>query len=96
MEKIDIPLLEIFYYTFTCFDPELIFKILDKTNYLKLTNSARINRGQIPLRHSRFLPNFMEKSEVGILRITHNLKKKSEPIMNQRKIPRRTVELKKV
>jgi hypothetical protein len=30
MNKIDIPLMEIFYYTFTCFDPELVFKTKKK------------------------------------------------------------------
>ncbi len=49
-----------------------------------------------PLRHSRFLPNFIEMSDVGIRRITHDLHKKEQPIRNQRQAPKRTADLKKV
>jgi hypothetical protein len=38
MDKIDIPLLEIFYYSFTCFNPELIFKVNDYKGYQRLAN----------------------------------------------------------
>jgi hypothetical protein len=74
MEKIDIPLMEIFYYTFTCFDPELLYKKDDKNKtFHKMSLQSKLNRGPAPLRHSRFLPNFMQKSDVGISRITHKL-----------------------
>ncbi len=97
MDKIDILLLEIFYYSFTCFDPDLVYKTQSKnTNFMQLVNKAKLNRGSAPVRHSRFLPNFVEKSDVGIQRITHNLNSKEEPVLNQRKIPRRTADLKKV
>lgn len=59
MDKIDIPLLEIFYYSFTCFNPDLIFKVNDQKGYQRLANEAMLSRGPMPLRHSRFLPNFI-------------------------------------
>ena len=54
----------------------LVYRTKDPTSYLKLANEAKLSRGHIPIRHSRFLPNFIEKSDVGIRRITHNLRKK--------------------
>lgn len=35
MTKIDIPLLEIFYYTFTCFDPNILYNPESKRDYFK-------------------------------------------------------------
>jgi hypothetical protein len=68
----------------------------DKVDYMKLVDEARISRGNIPARHSRFQPMFSGLSDVGVKRINHSLNKKAEPIQNQRKIPRRMADLKKV
>lgn len=63
---------------------------------MKLVNKAKLNRGPTPMRHSRFLPNFLETSSVGIKRITHKINSQAEPIQNLRHVPRRTADLKKV
>ena len=97
MEKIDVALMEIFYYSFTCFDPEILYKRIDKNkSFQKMALQSKLSRGPPPVRHSRFLPNFMKKSEVGVSRIVHKLNDTNEPIQNQRQVPRKTVELKKV
>ncbi len=97
MEKIDVALMEIFYYSFTCFDPEILYKRIDKNkSFQKMALQSKLSRGPAPVRHSRFLPNFMQKSEVGVTRIVHKLNDTSEPILNQRQVPRKTAELKKV
>lgn len=97
MEKIDVALMEIFYYSFTCFDPEILYKRIDKNkSFQKMALQSKLSRGPPPVRHSRFLPNFMKKSEVGVSRIVHKLNDTNEPIQNQRQVPRKTAELKKV
>ena len=97
MERIDIALMEIFYYSFTCFDPEVLYKRVDKNkSFQKMALQSKLSKGPPPVRHSRFLPNFMQKSNVGVNRIVHKLNDTSEPILNQRQVPRRTADLKKV
>ena len=56
--KIQIPMLEIFYHIFTCFDPKHLYELKKPVNFkeeaLKLSNKK-----SEPVRHSRFLPNFL-------------------------------------
>jgi hypothetical protein len=55
------------------------------------------NRKSEPVRHSRFLPNFLEKNQSGVRKVIHRLDKKEEAVIpGQRKIPIRLTELKKV
>lgn len=96
--KIDIPLLEILYYTFTCFDPQLVYPSKKKS---LLATSLICKSREIPLqtRHSRFLPHFKMKSDTGIERLTYKLEeneKEKKPIQGQRKLPQRMGDYKKV
>ena len=72
IQKIDIPLMEIFYHTFACFKPEALFSL--SSNTLKNSYLAVKSR-QIPLpaRHSRFLPCFEFKNLSGIKKIVHRI-----------------------
>ena len=55
------------------------------------------NKKSEPVRHSRFLPNFLEKNQCGVKKIFHTLERKEEVALpGQRKIPSRLAELKKV
>lgn len=74
MEKIDIPLLEIFYYTFTCFEPNLLYSSKNKSNELsKYVMASRASTKPMPVRHSKFMPMFKVTNEAGIKRVVHKL-----------------------
>jgi hypothetical protein len=72
MDKIDIPLMEIFYNTFTCFRPELLYSIKDN-DFLKNIMILRMSQKAVPTRHSRFLPLFEIRSDTGVKKIVHKL-----------------------
>lgn len=72
MEKIDIALMEIFYHTFTCFKPNLLY-CSQESSVLKNVMAYRLNQRPVPTRHSRFLPMFQVTSEAGIQRLVHKI-----------------------
>mgnify|MGYP003455669658 CR=1 FL=1 len=72
MSKIDIPLLEICYHTFTCFQPQSLYST-QQNGILKNIISYKMNQKPVPTRHSRFQPNFKITSDFGITKIVHKL-----------------------
>lgn len=75
INRIKIPLLEIFYHTFTCFDPETLFetsKALSFKEQQLISSSKKVES----VRHSRFMPNFAETNQSGVNRVVHTLDKK--------------------
>jgi hypothetical protein len=72
MDKIDVPLMEIFYHTFTCFKPELLYSALE-SSILKNVIAYKMNQKPAPTRHSRFLPLFKVTTEAGINKIVHKI-----------------------
>ena len=98
MSKIDLALLQIFYFTFTCLNPSKLYKKDAKTltskDWQNLLNTKK--KFNVPLRHSRFLPNFHKSGENGVKTIVHNLNKKPDIKIKQRNIPLRVADLKKI
>ena len=84
MERISIPLLEIFYHTFTCFDSDLIYPKKSSMNFMG--DSMKFNpKTSLPVRHSRFMPNFLVKTSTGVTKVLHKLNNgDSEPNFKQR------------
>ena len=72
MDKIDIPLMEIIYHTFTCFKPESLYSI-QETSILKNVISYKMNQKPAPTRHSRFLPLFKITTEAGVKKVVHKI-----------------------
>ncbi len=72
MGKIDIPLLEFMYYTFTCFNPKVLYSTRNKS-LIQASIACKRREVPLPTRHSRFLPAFMIKNESGISKISHKL-----------------------
>ncbi len=96
MEKVSIPLLEIFYHTFTCFDYNYMYSTKQDINFAAEAYKASSKKG-ISTRHSRFMPNFMVKTSTGVNRVKHKVTDEEPEIKhNQRKVPNRQAELKKV
>lgn len=87
MNKIDIPLLEIFYHTFTCFEPKKLF-IPKEDTFMKNLSVYQSSKKPVPTRHSRFLPNFKITTSYGVNKLVHKLDYQEEgPHINQKKQP---------
>ena len=96
--KIDIPLLEILYHTFTCFDPELIYAT-KKKSLKSFSYQSKSRQLSVPTRHSRFLPHFEITSSTGVKKISfklNNERTEEQPFKGQRKAPQRMTDYKKV
>jgi hypothetical protein len=99
MNKIDIPLLEIFYNTFTCFDPQVLYS----SNNHSLKNTAltvRALQRPLPTRHSRFHPCFEITAQSGVKKVVHkfgtDLTTLDKAHEKQKKMPQRMTEYRKV
>jgi hypothetical protein len=75
ISRIEVPLLEIFYHIFTCFNPAQLYQVQKPLN-LRQEALRLANKKADPVRHSRFMPNFQEKNQSGVTRVTHNLDRK--------------------
>jgi hypothetical protein len=72
MEKINIPLLEIFYHTFTCFDYNFMYSNKESINFAAEAYRNSTKR-DMAARHSRFMPNFMMTTSTGVNRLRHKV-----------------------
>ena len=96
MGKIDIAILQILFYTLTCFDPQLVYSTRG-TSVNRMTFTSNKKQLSIPTRHSRFLPTFMVSNDSGVSKVSFKLGKvEDKPLQKQRKMPMRMTEYKKV
>ena len=97
-QKIDIPLLEILYHFYSCFDPNVIYP-QQKSNEKSVFAKAMNKKGDVPLRHSRFLPHFMKKNARGVRKLTYKIESsetEEKPFKGQRQTPFKMADYKKV